>query len=224
MGDHYKKLNSTLAAGGASLICALLSGTVSAGTIIGSAHDFSNRGWSPDDQICVACHTPHNADISVTDAPLWNHEVTTKVFDLYDSPTFDGSATITQPTGSSVLCLSCHDGTVAIDSFGGTSGSVFMQGKNAIGADELTNDHPISFTYDAALAETDGALWDPESTEVTVGSGDKTKTGLISEVMLANNQLQCSSCHDVHNNFVADDPLLMVTKTESSICITCHDK
>lgn len=224
MRDHHKNLNSKVAACGASVIGMILFGTVSAGTIIGSAHDFSSRGWSPDSQICVACHTPHNADISVTDAPLWNHALTTKVFDLYDSPTFDGRSTITQPTGSSVLCLSCHDGTVAIDSFGGGSGSVFMQGKKAVGADELTNDHPISFTYDTSLAETDGALWDPASTEVIVGGGDKTKSGLISEVMLANNQLQCSSCHDVHNNFVADHPLLKVTKTESQLCLTCHDK
>lgn len=223
MRNNHKNPTAGLALGFASLATALFTGAVSAGTIIGSAHDFSSRGWSPDSQICVACHTPHNADVSVVTAPLWNHALTTKVFDLYDSPTFDGGATITQPTGSSVLCLSCHDGTVAVDSFGGNNGTVFMQLPKAVGADELTNDHPISFTYDTNLATTDGALYDPASTIVTIGT-DKTKTGPISDVMLANDQVQCASCHDVHNNFVQDHPLLRITKVGSELCLTCHDK
>jgi hypothetical protein len=40
--------------------------------IVGSAHDFSAQSWSGD-RICVACHTPHNADTSEIDAPLWNY-------------------------------------------------------------------------------------------------------------------------------------------------------
>src|SRR5690606_21340263 len=83
--------------------------------IQGSAHDFS----AIDDQqrICIFCHTPHNADTTVVDAPLWNHAVTNKTFQLYNSPTFD--AVPGQPQGASRLCLSCHDGTVAVDSYGG---------------------------------------------------------------------------------------------------------
>ena len=197
---------------------------VNAGTIIGSKHDFSNTGWSGG-EICIVCHTPHNADTTVTDAPLWNHELTQTVFDLYDSPTFDGSSTITQPTGSSKLCLSCHDGTVALDSFGGTTGSTYLQPNNpAYLGTSLANDHPISFLYTDDLATTDGALYPPSSTDVTIGTGDDSKTGTLQNVMLFNNQLQCASCHDVHNKFTDGDYLLRITNVGSQICLTCHDK
>jgi len=200
----------------------MFASAVNAGTIVGSAHDFSNRGWSGG-EICTVCHTPHNADITIADAPLWNHEITTTVFELYDSPTFDGSATIVQPAGSSVLCLSCHDGTVALDSFGGTTGSTYISGVYNLGT-TLLDDHPISFLYDAALVAVDGGLHDPASTTVTIGSGDDTKTGTLQDIMLFNDQLQCASCHDVHNKFTDGVSLLRITKDGSTICLTCHDK
>lgn len=205
---------------------AILSGVIYAsaansGTIQGSTHDFSNRTWSGG-EICVVCHTPHNAAL-VPDAPLWNHELTTATHDVYISPTFDGSATITQPAGSSLLCLSCHDGTVALDSFGGATGSVFIGGQYNLGTD-LTNDHPISFVYDSALVTADGGLHEPSAVTVTIGSGEDTKTGTIQEVMLFNDQLQCASCHDVHNKFTVDEKLLKITTAGSELCLKCHDK
>jgi predicted CXXCH cytochrome family protein len=209
-------------AGVAAISSVFLACTVSAGTIEGTRHDFSDEGWNTTGEICIVCHTPHNADVSVTDAPLWNHELTTATFDLYDSPTFDADD-IGQPTGASILCLSCHDGTVALDAFGGTvSSEPTISGSALIGAD-LSNDHPISFTYDSALALADGALFDPASTTVTIGS-DKTRTGTIAEIMLFNDSMQCASCHDVHNTFTADDKLLRISNDASGLCLTCHDK
>jgi hypothetical protein len=205
----------------------LASFAAQAGTITGSAHDFSTQSWSGG-QICVACHTPHNADTSVSDAPLWNHEVTTQTFTTYNSPTFDGSTG--QPAGASKLCLSCHDGTVAIDSFGGATGGNFMNGNPAVGSGgNLSDDHPISFTFDTALANTDGGLHDPSTTNVTIGAGGSNpKTGTIDTTMLIGGQVQCVSCHDVHNTNTVDgiggEPLLKVTKAGSALCLTCHDK
>ena len=198
--------------------------SASAGTITGSAHDFSSI--NTDGQICVNCHTPHSADTSVATAPLWNHDLTSAVFTLYSSPTMN--ALPGQPGGSSLLCLSCHDGTVAIDSFGGNTGTDFMQptDNHYIGTD-LSDDHPISFTYDSALATADPGLLDPSATNVTIGAGgDKTNTGTVSNLLLPADQVQCSSCHDVHNNFVpvGEPDLLVVTKQNSSICFTCHNK
>jgi predicted CXXCH cytochrome family protein len=154
----------------------------------------------------------------VTDAPLWNHAVTNKTFQLYNSPTLD--ATPSQPAGASRLCLSCHDGTVAVDSYGGNSGSIFLGGDVAVGADELSNDHPISFAYDDALASQDGGLFAPSSTASGLG-------GTIAQDLLFNNQLECSSCHDVHNGASAaavNDSLLVITQANSQICLTCHNK
>ena len=219
------KVIDSLVAGTAGLAMSLAAGWASAGTIVGSPHDFSQEGWNPSGEICVVCHTPHNADTSVTAAPLWNHEVTTQTFTLYSSPSFDGAATIQLPTGSSRLCLSCHDGTVAIDSFGGKNGNNFMGGSKAIGLNgNLNDDHPISFTYDSALSTTDPGLHDPATTNVTIGSGGQTKTGTIDSVMLYAGELQCASCHDVHNNFVQSTPLLRITKSGSQLCLTCHNK
>ena len=199
---------------------------VSIAGIDGSAHDFAGFPFAGG-QICLPCHTPHNA---VSDAaPLWNHELSVATYTLYSSPSLD--AVVGQPTGASKLCLSCHDGTVAVDSFGGDTGTIFI---SAFGADkdlttDLSNDHPISFTYDAALAATDPGLFDPTATTVTIGSGTFSSTGSISDVMLeGGTELQCQSCHSVHNDFVAgtaiSDALLKISIGGSDLCLACHNK
>src|SRR4030066_189822 len=131
-------------------IAGLLGTTAWAGTITGTAHDLSGQGYAGG-QICVVCHTPHGGNTSVTDAPLWNHAVTTATYSLYSSSTLNAGP-LAQPSGVSKLGLSCHDGTVAIDSFGGATGGDFMTGPPAVGASaqgSLGNDHPSGFTYDA---------------------------------------------------------------------------
>lgn len=73
--------------------------------------------------ICVYCHTPHAAN-TTTAAPLWNRTINANTYTTYDqggSTTFTG--TISQPGANSRTCLSCHDGTVAIDSIINMPGS-----------------------------------------------------------------------------------------------------
>lgn len=201
---------------GAVVLAAVMIPRSSSSEIEGSAHDFS--AIDPDEQICIFCHTAHNADTSVVDAPLWNHAVTTRTYQLYNSPSMN--AVTEQPSGESRLCLSCHDGTVAVDSYGGNQGVIFLGGDVAIGADELTNDHPISFTYDDALAADDGELHPPSSSPSGLGS-------TIADDMLSAGRMECDSCHDVHNGAAAevvDDNLLMISQSGSQLCLTCHDK
>jgi predicted CXXCH cytochrome family protein len=186
----------------------------SAQTIVGSAHDFSDDAWNTTGQICIVCHTPHNADSTITNAPLWNHETTVATFTTYTSATMN--ATTGQPDASSKLCLSCHDGTVAVDNFGDqTGGTHFITGNALVGTD-LNNDHPISFVYDAALASADGGLYDPTNTNSGLG-------GTISDDMLIDNQVQCASCHDVHNGSGVAN-LLRKSNAASALCLTCHNK
>ncbi len=183
-------------------------------TIVGSAHDFSGESWNTTGQVCLVCHSPHNSDVSVSNAPLWNHEITTAIFTPYTSATMEASAG--QPDASSKLCLSCHDGTVAVDNFGGeTGGTHFLEGAASIGTD-LNDDHPISITYDENLATSDGELYDPTTTNSGLG-------GTISEDLLIDEQVQCASCHDVHNSsgFVK---LLRISNASSALCLTCHNK
>ncbi|NPA36918.1 MAG: cytochrome c3 family protein [Chlorobi bacterium] len=183
-------------------------------TIVGSAHDFSGRNWNTTGELCIVCHTPHHSDVTVSDAPLWNHEVSTATYTLYSSPTLD--ATMEQPGNSSKLCLSCHDGTVAIENFGGvTDGTRYLTGNSQIGPD-LSGHHPVSFVYDAALSSADKGLFDPTSTSSGLGS-------TISDDMLINNKLECASCHDVHNGYGVDY-LLVKDNQSSALCLTCHNK
>ena len=197
----------------------LASQAASGGTITGSAHDFQGNGWSGG-QICVACHAPHNTAV-IADAPLWNHASSVATYTVYTSSTMN--ATTVQPGATSKLCLSCHDGTVAVNSFGGVTGTTFVTGAAMLGT-ALTNDHPIGFTYDAALVTADGAL-NPITTAVTIGSGTKTRVGTISSNLLYAGKMECASCHDVHNTFTAaSGKLAKVSMTGSALCITCHAK
>lgn len=211
-----KLTGSSLAAAAAMIAIVWTVAQKTPAGIEGSRHDFS--GIDANQQLCAFCHTAHNADTSVVDAPLWDHDVTTRNYQLYNSPTLD--AVPSQPEGASRLCLSCHDGTIAIDSYGGRSGVIFLGGDVAIGADELTNDHPISFVYDDSLAIQDSELFLPSSSPS--GLGDT-----IAKDLLFRNQMECSSCHDVHNGASAaavNDNLLVVTQVQSRLCLTCHDK
>jgi len=189
--------------------------------IAGTAHDFSSETWAPaTDRSCGVCHTPHHA-ISITSAPLWNHEATSVAgYTLYSSPTFDGSATIIDPGASSKLCLSCHDGTVALENFGGvTTGTNYIDPSYRIGGaggNDLSTDHPISFDYTDALAITDGGLHPPTTTNSGLGS-------TIDDDMLFGSKMECASCHDVHNKYGVQH-LLKMSNTNSELCLTCHNK
>ncbi len=192
-----------------------------AGSILGSAHDFTNYNWSGG-QVCITCHDSHSSMTSIPGAPQWNHALSAQSYALYGSATL--KASIGQPGILSKLCLSCHDGTVAVDSFGGASGSTYISSANNIGAN-LKDDHPIGFVYDSALAVANGSLFDPSSQVVTIGSGTQTQTGTIASVILFSGQVECSTCHDVHNKYTVPGPgLLKVAGTGSALCKTCHNK
>lgn len=196
--------------------------------ITNSAHDFQNRSWNYLGQICKVCHTPHDA-ITPSSVPLWNHSSTSATYTVYCSPTFNAgtgpSREAPTPSASSKACLSCHDGTVALDAFGGNggTGTRFSTGTENLGTN-LSNDHPISFIYDAALAAADGNLSDPTIKTVNALNG---KT--IDEGLLVDHKIECSSCHDVHrargdSKLETTGTLLLVNNTGSALCLTCHNK
>lgn len=198
-----------------TITVALLLANAGFGQILNTSHDFSGDTWNATGEICIVCHTPHNAITSVATAPLWNHEVTAVTnYALYSSSTLN--ATLAQPDASSKLCLSCHDGTVALENFGQTTnGTHFNTGTTLIGTG-LGDDHPVSFTYDATLANADGGLYDPTTTQSGLG-------GTINEDMLFDGKMQCASCHDVHNSGGVDF-LLLKSNAVSALCLTCHNK
>lgn len=72
-------------------------------------------------EVCVYCHTPHGANTQVK-APIWNRTINTGSYTIYDKlRTLDRP--IGQPGPNSLTCLSCHDGTISIDSIINMPGS-----------------------------------------------------------------------------------------------------
>lgn len=178
-------------------------------------HNLSVSGPGPvkavtETEICIFCHTPHNANPAV---PLWSHTMSAGVNYLpYTSSTLNAAVGV--PTGSSKLCLSCHDGTVAVGStmnygvkaMSGVNGAGQLTGASVIGTD-LRDDHPISFV--PVLA--------PEIKAPPAGSPVKLD---------ANGQVQCRTCHEPHRMDIDPTTLkfLVVNNSASGLCVTCHDK
>lgn len=201
--------------------------------IAGSPHDFNLETWNTRAEICRVCHVPHDhnrAEQRYTNGLLWNHEVTSASFTVYDnawSSSIDG--TTGQPDGTAKLCLGCHDGTVGVDTFDNvTGGTAFIgdydpafQIPGALATLSLHGTHPLSIVYDNIA---DPYLRDPATTAMGA-SGN-----VINDVLDAG-KVQCSSCHDVHDqDSVAGTHLLRVANTvaaggtASGLCLTCHDK
>jgi predicted CXXCH cytochrome family protein len=136
-------------------------------------------------------------------------------------PPTPGEVVNSQPDGISKKCLSCHDGIIAPDTYGGnTGGTAYRFDKDFMGTIP-NNNHPISFIYDTALATKDGDLYDPS----TKRSGMTGSTGTIKADMLFSNRMECSSCHDVHNTKAVPGTKLLVKDTAgSALCLTCHNK
>lgn len=196
------------------IICVFLVCTMIAqATIVSSAHNFSSSGWSGG-EICIACHTPHNADTTVAGASLWNHEVTTAIYTLYDSPTMD--AIPNQPGGVSRLCLSCHDSTIALDSFGHNSGSNYISGTADLDTN-LSDDHPISIDWDHSTVLPAGGSKCANCHNV------HTTPSFISVLPFFSGRVECPTCHDPHNK-VPEVKMLRKSLAGSDICLHCHNK
>ncbi|OYW02282.1 MAG: hypothetical protein B7X11_03730 [Acidobacteria bacterium 37-65-4] len=142
---------------------------------------------------------------------------------LNATPTDLGGATAGTAQVSN-LCLSCHDGTVSVFSMYRTpvagaptfsAGAVIdASGKLISGANlgaSLTDDHPVNFAYNAALATADGGLVTPASASQVVAG-----------IPLYGATVQCASCHNVHDP--AYDPFLRADNTGSALCLKCHVK
>jgi len=197
-----------------AMVCA--AGTAQADTILSSKHNLSVSGpgtviAAQETEVCVFCHTAHNASPA---APLWNRASPGQAYLPYSSST--AKASPGQPTGSSLLCLSCHDGTIALGQVLNRATEITMAGgvtfmppgDGLIGTD-LRNDHPISFAYTSALAALNGELVDPGV--------------LRPQIRLdANGELQCTSCHDAHDDRYGH--FLVWPNTRSQLCVECHRK
>lgn len=183
------------------------------------------------DHGCNNCHVPHRAAADEWGVPLWSTNQTEDgltTFTLYSSQGFDALETdIGQPDGASKQCLGCHDGTYAAFDFLGDA--------HVFGAEDLATSHPVSFTYDTALADkvTNGGLLDPAT--AMSGLGGTVEQDLLDE----RGKMQCTSCHDVHLTGKGDYALkydwypetirdsngeVIVSQNDQDMCRVCHNK
>ena len=188
---------------------------VSGQSIVNTVHNLSVTGpgtirATDEQEICIFCHTPHN---SLPESPLWNKQDPGVVYDLYTSTTIQSVPG--QPTGSSILCLSCHDGTIALGNVLSRIADInftgaithLPQGYTNLSSD-LSDDHTITIQYTSGLAATDGQLYDP---------------ALVAyPVTLENGYIQCTSCHDPHQDLFND--FLVLSPQFSELCMRCHQR
>jgi predicted CXXCH cytochrome family protein len=187
--------------------------------------------------------------------PLWNHGITGQYYNLYESdfgdgPTesglagvgvtsnvnqfadrhlFNGIATQGQPGSVSRLCLSCHDGTVAVNEYGTDTqrsnsqgaGSHYIADQFKIGGSgNLVNHHPIGFSY-IDVAQVDDEIASPDT--VINGLATKEMT-TIRSLLYAGEMMECVTCHDVHNTKNEGETFLWKSDRNSGFCLTCHLK
>lgn len=214
---------------GLFFIISLLLQTVLAAPISSSRHNLSANGPGPlrasaEQEICIFCHGTH---MTLPSNPLWNRSEAGDDYIPYSSST--AVALPGQPTGESILCLSCHDGTIALGKVGNRGAPIQMRGgvttlpshaydrpgwprgRSAPGylGRDLSDDHPISFKYKSSMVSHRSELVDPGS--------------LTGPVKLdAMGELQCTSCHNAHDDTFGY--FLVMSNVASALCMTCHQK
>jgi predicted CXXCH cytochrome family protein len=219
-------------------------------SIIGSKHDFSSYtnywigGVSGGDfavshgstNVCGECHTIHHAPDPAR-GPLWIHTPTSQTFETYDhsgSETFPSGVTVSLGS-SSKACLSCHDGTVAVNSQDALSGStitttiaggtpVYINSSDVVievsgGLDDLTHMHPIGVSYASCIS----AL--PANSLNGVGTAFNAPGSPTVGNMLKGGNVECSSCHDIHRTLGASTTSGIYTiASGQALCLGCHNK
>ena len=220
---------------------------------------------SSETQVCVFCHTPHGATEAPA-APLWNRALSAQqTYTTYTSSSLDAetiAGQLAQPAGSSKMCLSCHDGTLAISSVNVLGGQVnvtvpitgagpgdtmpagegLLTGFTRNLGTDLSNDHPISVTYDTTLANADGEMLDPAvEAHIAIRSpGVRPPVPLEATGPGGSGQVQCGTCHDPHvvdtsveptnkflrlKRFQQNPPTGGTFDADSDInCLACHEK
>lgn len=174
-------------------------------------------------EVCKFCHIPHSA---VIDQPLWGHALSQQQYAVPMVGSGASRAPAPQPDGSSRLCLSCHDGTVALGEIAGRAETIPMSGSQRLTPErpgflgtDLTGGHPISFV----VTDSDPAALD-SSRDMGLRPLDVIRSD--ADVRLdAAGRMQCTSCHDPHADRYYQPgrvPRFWVKPSIAEVCLTCH--
>jgi predicted CXXCH cytochrome family protein len=194
--------------------------------MLGTKHNLGVSGTGTiraeaENQLCVFCHTPHVPKIYAS-AQLWNHRMSTAEYSLYSSEylTSKNYAAGIQPNERSKLCLSCHDGTVAIGAVYNNRGVTGIAMRNDVTVmpahaagnlgTSLANDHPVGFIYDPSK--------DPE----LISRAWPWETPVKLDPDASNGTVECITCHEPHDNQYGS--FLRVSNANAALCTFCHQK
>jgi len=218
--------------------------------VVNSVHDMRAYGGSandPQDRVCAYCHTPHHAATTGNDyLPLWSHTISQEALQPYWSQTIQAQITPGDfLMGPSKLCMSCHDGSIAVDQHYSINGTVTLSGDNYLqptvgdyNGTTLTNDHPIGFVYNdvaTGVADVPGTSTDItkdnfiNQADATLAFKGNPSITVASRLYDAAGYMTCATCHDVHNKKNADltgtqNYLVLAPQSGSQLCLTCHIK
>ncbi len=228
------------------------------GLIKGTVHDLSATGTASQGNavnfgtgitingICIFCHTAHPAKIG-SQAPLWNHGLTTQSYTVYASTVYgdaiNGAQSTVANTSITGACLSCHDGSVAYNTvydvgsiynlnatpttqtLGGSTATLKkiwsgMQIGSATGNDGKGT-HPVGIDYLTARNVNAKLAVATAGTNgaYTVGT-DKLPLFPLTANNSTYQMLECASCHQPHDPVNA--PFLRVNNDASTLCMECH--
>ena len=158
---------------------------------------------------CIYCHVPHSGSSST---PLWNQTLSTQPYGLYASDTAQNTTLQPAVNRSSMLCLSCHDGTVAVGQTLGI-GTLKITGtmRDVIGT-KLQGSHPFSLQL---------PIKDAANLVPTLATSHATNDTTVN---LVDGNVECSTCHDVHNQFKDKraQKFLVRDNTGGQLCLACH--
>jgi len=202
---------------------------------------------------CAMCHSPHSG---TGDYPLWNRDQGPQTYSLYESVSFDMYSG-NQPQSPSSLCLVCHNGVfsslVNYPGPGSHTGEEYDYEMNptfwAMLGTDLSNDHPISFTYNPYMDNTQDNNGFPDVVMCQTGTRnrwwipsqlpDGSKANGITYPLYGTDngghQFECSTCHSVHDTVRYNGKQLVGGKSvgtqvyflrhdnvESQMCYDCH--
>ena len=208
-----------------------------------------------EDQVCVFCHTPHGGSLIAPlwnkSAPTsaWSH------YNSATMSIDPGLSVGRAPNSESLICLACHDGSLSvnhvtnlpndrngalIESWGGDDDvriyadiitgdpgrRIGASKANSAGEGILSDDHPISFSYNQVLASDDyKSTGSKYQTLKSVTAAEDNGNGV--RFFTGDNNVECSSCHDPHVDYISDpaySPFLIMPNSGSALCLACHTK
>lgn len=183
--------------------------------VIGGPHDFSSK-LGGQANACAACHIPHIQKVQVVtrDADAESGDLSAPDDDVFlrlyriegQRSTFEPDRYTPGP--ASLICLGCHDGTLASSTIGSAHAMLagVREGFN-VPDGFVWRDHPIGVAYPS-------------------GNRDYRPFGQVvagGQIRMPQQRVECVSCHDPHNAMRVDKMLVMSNR-RSALCLSCHIK